>query len=546
MTPTLRPFQVELKMGVAQAWAHGARNVVMQLATGGGKTVVLSDITRDHQGFACVMAHRTELVTQLSLTLARYGVRHAIIGSDATRRNISRVHVEELGRSWVDMNARCIVASVDTLVRADVSAWAGKVTLAIPDEGHHVVRDNKWHRALSLFTNPELRVLMPTATPVRADGKGLGDAAHGGAGIADAMVQGPPMRWLIERGYLCDYRIICPTSDLVMMDDVSASGDWSPHALKEASERSHIVGDVVQAYLAWGTGLLGATFATDVETAMRMTMAYTAAGVRAACLTGKTDDYARRVMLKRFARREIDMLVSVDIISEGFDLPAIEYLGMARPSQSYSLYAQQFGRSLRALEGKGRAVIVDHAGNVMRHQGPPDRPKVWSLASRDRRASRNDSGIPYRVCTECLAPYERIYRECPYCGHYPEPAARSSPAHVDGDMAELSPEVLERLRTAVEEGDQSLNYWRSKYAADGWSPVVANTQLRNRSAQHEAQVPLRAAMATWGGRERAAGLNDGQIQRGFWHRFGVSTLEAMALSSRDALALHAKIGATFE
>jgi DNA repair protein RadD len=541
MTPTLRPFQRDLKGAVHQAWNQGARNVVMQLATGGGKTVTLSDITREVQdGYVCIIAHRTELVGQLSLTLAKYDVRHNVISSDSTRRGISRMHVEELGRSWVDSNARVVVASIDTLVRHDASEWAHRVTLWVVDEGHHLVLDNKWHRGIANFTHPSVRGLLPTATPVRADNKGLGRPELGGHGVADVMVRGPEMRWLIDEGYLCDYRIVCPKSDMTMLRDVSASGDWSTQALREAAKRSHIVGDVVQAYLKWGQGKLGVTFATDVETATEMTFAYVKAGVNAACLTGKTDDHTRRAMLKRYARREIEHIVAVDIISEGFDLPAIEYLGMARPTQSYALFAQQFGRALRVLEGKEKAIIVDHVGNVIRHEGPPDKPKRFTLSGTVG-GSKADEGIPHRVCDNCLAPYERFHRTCPYCGHYPQPAVRSSPAHVEGDMEELDAATLLALRTAVDEADQSLDWWRSKYAAQGWSNMVAGAQLKNHAARIAAQPPLRVAMATWGGVQREAGMTDAQMQRAFYLKFGMSTVEAMAVYAKEAQALTERI-----
>ena len=529
--PVLRPFQALLKSEVIAAWQKGARNVIMQLATGGGKTVLLSDLVRDNIGYSCVIAHRSELVSQLSLTLARYSVRHNIIASEATRKNINRMHVEELGYSLVDPNAYCIVASVDTLVRQDASVWAGKITLWVVDEGHHLVLDNKWHKAISAFTHEGVRGLLPTATPCRADGKGLGRV--GGSGIADALVCGPPMRWLIERGYLCDYRIIAPASDLEVFADVGASGDWSVQALREASKRSHIVGDVVMAYQRWGEGKLGITFATDVETADAMTRAYSDASIPAACLTGKTDAFSRRALLRRFADRQIKMIVAVDIISEGFDLPAIEYLGMARPTQSYAVYAQQFGRALRPLPGKKKAIIIDHAGNVVRHQGPPDRPRPWSLLNRDKRG-KNPTGIPHRVCDQCLAPYERYHRDCPFCGRYMPPGSRSSPPHVDGDLAELDDATLQRLRGLAEDADLAPAEWAKRHGLEKWDRVVANAQMKNHGYRLDAQQKLRVAMASWGARHRATGFNDAQMQRLFFLTFGISTLEAMALHAREA------------
>lgn len=544
--PILRPFQEKLVADVYQSWNQGAQNVLMRLDTGGGKTVSLSSIIRQHLGWSCVMAHRQELVGQLSLTLARYGVRHDIIASDNVRRSIARAHVEELGYSMLDPGAKCIVASVDTLVRRTDDARFALITLWVVDEGHHLVEDNKWHRAIGLFTNAAVRGLLPTATPKRADGKGLG---RGEGGVADVMVQGPPMRWLIEQGYLTDYRIVCPPSDLEVLGDVSASGDWSTKALREAAKRSHIVGDVVKAYLQYARGMLGITFSTDVDTAVEMTAAYRAAGVRAETLTGKTDDYARRTILRRFARREIDQIVAVDIISEGFDLPAIEVASMARPTQSLALYMQQFGRTLRPLEGKGKALILDHAGNVVRHKGPPDRPRPWSLLRADRVRGTSD-GIPMRICARpideahpvgCFQPYERTHHECPYCGYKPVPAVRSSPAAVDGDMIELDPEVLRGLRENVAAVDMSraerLNLWVQK----GGSHKVVAGDLNRHDERQEAQAELRAAMAGFGGRCRAEGLDDRQMQRKFWFRFGVDVITAQALGTREARELAGKI-----
>ncbi len=511
----------------------------MRLDTGGGKTVTLSDIVRNHPGASCIIAHRQELVGQLSLTLARYGVRHNIVAAAATRKAIARAHIEELGVCYYDPGARCVVASVDTLVKAELPpGWAATVTLWIVDEGHHLVVDNKWHTAISRFTNPAVRGLLPTATPKRADGKGLGRHAHG---VADVMVQGPPMRWLIDQGYLTDYRIICPPSDLEMLVDVAASGDWSSKQLREAAERSHIIGDVVRTYMQYAAGKLGITFSTDVQTAGEQTAAFRAAGIPAETLTGKTDDYVRRTILRRFKNREILQIVAVDIVSEGFDLPAIEVASFARPTQSLALYMQQFGRTLRPMPGKGKAIILDHAGNVIRHMGPPDKPRHWSLDPADKRRSTAGDAIPYRVCVACFEPYERFHKECPHCGHVPEPAERSSPKAVDGDMRELDPAVLAKLREPMDALDQHEDFYRQELIKSGLphTYIVANVN-RRREAQ-EAQAVLRAAMAGFGSRCLADGLDDTQMQKLFFLRFGVDVISAQGLGRKEALELAAKI-----
>lgn len=540
MTPILRPFQATFVGDIHQAWAQGAQIVVGRLDTGGGKTVCLSDIVRNNAGASIVVAHRQELVSQLSLTLARYNVRHNLIASDAVCRAIARTHVDELGRSFYDPGARACVASVDTLVRRELPpGFAQQVTLGVVDEGHHVVEDNKWHAAMQRFTNPAIRWLLPTATPKRADGKGLG---RGFGGVADVMVQGPPMRWLIDQGYLSDYRIICPPSDLEVLSSVSASGDWSTKALKEAAERSHIIGDVVQGYLKYAAGLLHVTFSTDVNTAVKQAAAFREAGIPAECLTGETDDTVRRSILKRFARREIMEIVAVDIISEGFDLPAIEAISMARPTASLAVYMQQFGRALRPMEGKGKAVVIDHAANVVRHQGPPDKPRAWSLGAVERR-KRSEPEIKVVVCVACFEPYEGTSRTCPHCGHYEPPASRSSPGEVAGDLEELDAEVLARLRSAVDQVDIDAAIYRAQLMnAPQRMPHVGMMAMVNRHRERQdAQQQLRHAMALWGGWRREQGDDDPTMQRRFYMTFGVDVLTAQALGSREALELAEKI-----
>jgi superfamily II DNA or RNA helicase len=357
----------------------------------------------------------------------------------------------------------------------------------------------------------------------------------------DIMVQGPPMRSLIEQGYLSDYKIICPPSDMAMIEDVGASGDWSPKQLREASQRSHIVGDVVATYLKFAAGKLGITFSTDVETAEDITRAYRAAGVRAETLTGKTDSGYRRQMLKQYARREIDQIVAVDIVSEGFDLPAIEVASLARPTASLSLYMQQFGRALRILEGKSHALIIDHVGNTVRHNGTPDKPREWTLDRRDKK-SKASAGVPIRVCLDCFEPFERILIKCPNCGSpIPEPAVRSSPAQVDGDLVLLDDAALAILRGQVAEADKSVEEYAAELAAKHVPTIGILANRKRHAARLEAQKNLREAMALWGGKQHNKGLSDREIQKAFYLTWGIDVLSAMALGTEESIALERRI-----
>ncbi len=535
-----RDYQELLERDVRAAWAAGQRNVLAVLPTGGGKTFVFSRIASAANTAVCAIAHRSELVGQMSVALAREGVRHRVIGPGTLHRSCSTLHMDEFGRSFIDPGARVAVASVDTLVRmAANDPWVQQVGMWIQDEAHHVLAENKWGRACALF--PNAYGLGVTATPVRADGKGLGRHADG---LMDAMVVGPTMRELISRGYLTDYRIFAPPSDIDLSDvAVSASGDFSPAPLRKAVHRSHIVGDVVQHYLQIAPGKLGVTFAVDIESAAEIAAAYRAAGVPAEVVSSKTPDALRAQVLRRFRARQVLQLVNVDLFGEGFDLPAIEVVTFARPTQSFALFCQQFGRACRLLEGKRHALVIDHVGNVMRH-GLPDARREWSL---DRRASRGKSNaatdvIPVRTClaTDCMGVYERVLGACPYCGHMPVPAGRSTPEQVDGNLFELDPAVLERMRGEVSRVDGDPHYPTTA------APEVQGAIRRRHHDRQAAQGELRGTIALWAGWQRSLGRDDAEAYRRFWHAFGTDVVTAQSLGAREAHDLGLKIDAVIK
>lgn len=400
---------------------------------------------------------------------------------------------------------------------------------------HHVLEDNKWGDACAMF--PNARGLGVTATPVRTDGKGLGRHADG---LMDAMVVGPTMRELIERDYLTDYRIFAPPSDIDLSQvTTSASGDYSPPKLKAARRESHITGDVVEHYLRIARGKLGITFDTDLESATETAAAFRAAGVSAEVVSSKSHDEFRRSTIRKFRNREVLQLVNVDLFGEGFDLPAIEVVSMARPTQSYGLYCQQFGRALRPMEGKDRAIIIDHVGNVLRH-GLPDAYREWSLDRRERRSrSAPADAIPVRTCLnpECLSVYERIYKACPFCGFDVVPSSRSAPEYVDGDLFELDPAVLAALRgeKARIDGDARIPH--------GAAPAVAGAIRRTHWERQEGQKPLRDAIALWAGWQNTLGRADPEVYRRFYFKFGVDILTAQTLGATDAAELTERVNA---
>lgn len=526
-----RPYQTELDAKIHNSWRQGARNTLAVLPTGGGKTWIFSNIIKNNTGPAVAIAHRQEIVAQISLSLAKHGVRHRLIAPNNVVKLINRLHMDELGRSFYNPSAAVAVAGVDTLIRRrGLGGWFDSVTLWVQDEAHHVLAGNKWGAAASLFKNA--RGLGVTATPLRADGKGLGRHADG---LFDDMAEGPGMRDLINGGYLSDYRIFAPPSNLDMSQvKTGANGDWTQPGVKAAVGKSTVVGDVVTHYLRIAMGKPGITFAVDVETATDIAAKFNAAGVSAAVVSAKTADPDRVRILRDFKNGKYQQLVNVDLFGEGFDLPAVEVVSMARPTQSYGLYAQQFGRALRLSPGKPHAIIIDHVGNVIRH-GLPDARKVWALDARERRSKGPDPDvIPVKACPSCAAVYERIYKTCPYCGETPKPMARSGPEFVDGDLTEMDEATLAAMRGhSVDVGLTSPEYLAISGA--GRLPhMVAMSAAKKFRAKQAAQTELRASIALWAGYQRAAGRPDSESYRRFYLGFGVDVLSAQALGTREA------------
>ena len=226
MAIDLRYYQDDLINGIETNWSAGHRVVLAVSPTGSGKSATMARVLKRHDNvYSVAIAHRQELVSQIALALAKDGVRHKFIAPDAVRRNCIRIQEMELGYNTFDPLAKCAVAGVDTLVRLDADdphlrrceLWQG-------DEGHHWIRGNKWCKATDMMPNAWGTLF--TATPRRADGKGLGSHADG---IADVMVLGPSMRQLINEGYLTDYRIFAPPSDLDLsrVDISQATGDFN-------------------------------------------------------------------------------------------------------------------------------------------------------------------------------------------------------------------------------------------------------------------------------------------------------------------------------
>lgn len=537
-----RPYQQEIHDRIVSV-RHG--NTLVVLPTGGGKTVVFSRILAEHPGRCVAIAHRQELVGQMSVTLAKMGVEHSIMAPTSVIKWIVTRHIAKTGRSYYSADSRCTVAGVGTL-RSRVKAgkipqrWLDETTLWVCDEGHHLLVKNEWGKAMAVF--PNARGLGVTATPRRADGRGLGRDADG---VYDRMIVGPTGRELISQGYLTDYRIFAPPNDIDLgpVEISSSTGDYNPKQLKLQIRKSRIVGDVVVHYQRLAPGKIGVVFASDVETATDMANSFRQAGVPAEVVTAKTPDPIRASVLDRLEKGVLKVVVNVDLFGEGFDLPAIEVVILARPTESYALHAQQFGRGLRIMEGKERAIIIDHVGNVQRH-GLPDAPQQWTLDRRERRVrgQRDPDLIPVRTCPSCLSVFEGTHKVCPFCQTEIMPTSRSAPEFVDGDLTELSPEVLARMRREADKvlDEPANSVWERVMNATG-NRDAARGAAKKHVEKQDAQRSLRDKISLWAGWQDAFGRPRFESYRRFFWKFGVDVLSAQALNRADSEVLREKI-----
>lgn len=531
-----RNYQIKLDADSDEAWQNGHRNVIAVSPTGSGKTKFMGMKARKLTRPGVAIAHRKELVGQISTAMAELGVPHRLIAADGTIRNCIQRHIKVVGQSWVNPRASFTVSSIDTLlVRADdpgMAQWASEIGLWMVDEAHHLLEDNKWGRGIKLF--PNAYGLGVTATPLRADRKSLSRLQ---GGVFDHMILGPTMRDLINSGSLCEYKVYVPPASMDRANlIIGSTGDFTPNSMRDEARKHKvkIVGDIVQTYLRLAPGKRGICFAIDVEQAVDIAAAFNEAGVRAAAVSAQTPEAIRDATIDKFEYGKLDMLVNVDLFGEGFDVPAVEVVIMARPTESYGLYVQQFGRALRTLIGKLFGVIIDHVGNVLRH-GLPDAPRAWKLFDDEvgKRRKKDPNVIPITACTACYLPYEAFRTCCPFCGHKPVPAGRSTPEQVAGDLVELDPAVLKIMRgeadAIMRDNPVVVTDARTKMIAQSWGERI------------EAQKELRDRIATWAWKYHVAGETDSEIQKRFWYRFGQDVLTAQALGAREAHNLKMEI-----
>lgn len=461
---TLRPYQDKLIVDTRQHFRAKRKRVLIQLATGGGKTALCARVLRNAESrgkrvwFLC---HRRELVSQISRALSLEGVDHGLILSN-TKMNLA-------------LNAQVgsiptVVKRLDRLPPPDVIAF---------DEAHHIAAGT-WKMIAERYKDAYHVGL--SATPIRLDGAGLAD-------FFDAMVCGPSVRWLIQEGYLSKYKLFAPK----LVDTSVLHKRMGEFVTSEADQiiTQKIVGDAITHYRKHCDGARALVFAASVKKSKEISDLFNASGIPSLHIDGTTEDTLRDDMMGDFSNGKVKVICNVDLFGEGYDCPSLDAVIDLSPTASMSKYRQRVGRMLRPFPGKEFGLYLDCVGNSELH-GLPDDDIEWKLTS--GRPERNKNKVPSpRVCAVCVAASRAGSRVCRICGN-PFPVDSRVIQQVDGELEEvlLTPEQiaerqeqLEKKQRRMEQGQTrdlealiALGRTRGMRNPEGWAKHVIDSRKK--------------------------------------------------------------------
>lgn len=426
---TLREKQAEAMALIRAAFASLVPSLLYVAPCAFGKTVLFSAIAESaarRNRRVLILCHRVELVDQIVDTLRKFDVTPEIIAAGYNR---------SAGRERVS-NRAVAVASVQTLIRR-LDSYAAP-TLIIIDECHHAVAAT-WADILRRYHTA--KVLGVTASPIRADGKGL--AAH-----FDQMIVGPSVTELINDGSLARFRLFAPptvdTSGLHIR-----AGEFKPEEAEALMDVPSITGDALAHYRQHCNGKPALAFCTSVAHAHHVAERFRNEGISAVAIDGNTDRQVRRMAVNDFRDGKIQLFSQCQIANEGFDIPGVHCGLLLRPTASLALWIQMTGRCMRIAPGKTHAILMDHTNNAQRH-GLPDEPRNWKLT--EDIVSRKKKAPGVRVCPKCFAASAPRAKVCVDCGHVFEVQPRQELEERDGELVELTAEQIARRRERQSQG----------------------------------------------------------------------------------------------
>lgn len=390
---------------------------LLQFPTGGGKTFTSGYMINQARlkGSTCMfLVPRRELLKQTAESYASVGIPFGYIAAGHKPSPFEKVHL-------------CTVGS---LARRLDNVRPPK--LMFVDETQY--GSNQLDQIIKWAKNGGSYGIGLSATPDRTDGKGLGM-------WYDHLVKGPTPREMIDAGNLSEYRMFAPdTPDLTGIRTVA--GDYAKGELSEKMEQDLVlIGNSVKHYKQLANGKLNLVFCVSVKHSKIVAQSFRDNGIPSAHISGDMNDGERSRIIKAFARREILVLTSCQMLTFGFDLSSaaqmdvtVEAISDLQPTKSLSLQLQKYGRALRKKDFP--AIIMDHAGNSSRH-GLPDEDREWSLSDRDKQ-KRGDAEKtePTRQCSSCYMVH-RPSPECPSCG-FLYPVMGRQIEEVEGELQEVT------------------------------------------------------------------------------------------------------------
>ena len=347
-------YQEDMKERIEKA-LRLHRSVMAQMPTGTGKTYLLtavidSFVSNNPMEKVWIVAHRRELVSQIDETVRKF---HSYYASNTS----------SLLSSVKAMSIQWLMRHYD-----EIEEEPGMIVI---DEAHHALAKTykeMWERF------PKATFLGLTATPCRLNGKGFTD-------LFDVLVQSWSVPEFISKGRLATYDFVSIKSDGMtqrLIDSLQkrgADGDYQNKEMDMLLNKKPSIERLYRSLEEFGKGRKGIVYAINISHAQKITKLYQENGVKAIAIDSKTPATERQQDIEAFKKGDIQVLVNVDIFSEGFDCPDVEFVQLARPTLSLAKYLQMVGRGLRVAKGKKNCVIIDNVG-LYRVFGLPS--QVWN------------------------------------------------------------------------------------------------------------------------------------------------------------------------
>lgn len=429
----LRPYQSKAIEQVRLHYATESKKVLLKLATGGGKTVIFSQImkTAAERGKRCIMAVRgRSLVEQASARLIREGITHGV----------------HMAGHWnYYPPAKIQICSIDTLLARNLVPPGDLIVL---DEAHYATSEG-YRKFLRNY--PNAFILAVTATPY-VD-KSL---RH----VADQIISPISFKELVEQGYLVDARYYAPVNlDLSGIKISQSTKDYAVEQLSDFMQQGALMADTVTNWKKFAQDRSTICFATSIGHSKNIVQQFLNNGIKAEHCDADTPDKERTNVLRRLESGETKVVSNVGILCVGVDLPFVGCITMARPTKSYNLFIQQAGRGTRPFAGKNDFILLDHAGNVLRHGFINEEPQ----ANLDGKLPK-PGGNPPKTCTQCFAVYIGFKCQCGF--RNPVGERTRDLIEVDGTLGEISDLPFEAQ--FVREVERLKKERRSKGFKPGW------------------------------------------------------------------------------